>query len=149
MPPKHKFSADEIVSAALTVVRQNSADAMTARAVAEQLGASPKVIFGLFTGMDDLRSAVFVEAQALYGRYISQEIEQKKYPPYKASGMAYIRFAREEPALFRWLFMRDRSTETQEATAEYPMILELIMQLVSRVLTDISQGARARIAEAE
>ena len=34
-----------------------------------------------------------------------------KYPPYKASGMAYIRFAREEKQLFRLLFMRDRSAE--------------------------------------
>ena len=34
-----------------------------------------------------------------------------KYPPYKASGMAYIRFAREERELFKLLFMRDRSRE--------------------------------------
>ena len=33
------------------------------------------------------------------------------YPPYKAMGMGYIRFAAEERELFRLLFMRDRSGE--------------------------------------
>ena len=184
MPPKNKFTADEIVSGALELVRREGIDALTARAAASQLGASPKVIFGLFPGMDALRAAVLDAAQALYTRYIMQEIEQKKYLPYKASGMAYIRFAREEKMLFRLLFMRDRTGEPHEAGPEYEMVLDLIMQangftraqaellhmemwacvhglatmiatdyqpldeeLVSRIMTDVYQGARAQIAE--
>ena len=39
-------------------------------------------------------------------------MESGEYPPYKASGIAYIRFAKEEPELFKLLYMRDRSNES-------------------------------------
>ena len=42
-----------------------------------------------------------------------------RYPPYKASGMAYISFARQQPELFRVLFMRDRREETPQAEDEF------------------------------
>ena len=52
-----------------------------------------------------------------------------KYPPYKASGMAYIRFAKEEKELFKLLFMRDRSGErVGENKEEIRPLLKLIRQ---------------------
>ena len=42
---------------------------------------------------------------------MEREVATGKYPAYKASGMAYIRFAKEEKELFRLLYMRDRSKE--------------------------------------
>ena len=52
-----------------------------------------------------------------------------KYPPYKASGMAYIRFAKEEKELFKLLFMRDRSGErVGENKEEIRPLLEIIRQ---------------------
>ena len=54
-------------------------------------------------------------------------MQQGDLPPYKASGMAYIRFAAEEPELFRLLFMRDRSHEkTDEATDELKQMTVLV-----------------------
>ena len=41
-----------------------------------------------------------------------------RFPPYKASGMAYIQFARDERELFKLLFMRDRSGERIEEDRE-------------------------------
>ena len=46
-----------------------------------------------------------------YGEAIARAMESGEYPPYKASGMAYIDFARREKHLFRLLFMRNRSQE--------------------------------------
>ena len=52
-----------------------------------------------------------------------------KYPPYKASGMAYIGFAREERELFKLLFMRDRSGERIEEDREsIRLLLELLQK---------------------
>ena len=52
-----------------------------------------------------------------------------KYPPYKASGMAYIRFAKEEKELFKLLFMRGRSGErVGENKEEIRPLLEIIRQ---------------------
>lgn len=55
-----------------------------------------------------------------------------KYPPYKASGMAYIRFAREEKELFKLLFMRDRSNEdTTKLADEADLLTDLICKQVA------------------
>ena len=51
-----------------------------------------------------------------------------EFPPYKASGMAYIRFAKEEKELFRLLFMRDRTGETLQEDRNIDGIMELIRQ---------------------
>lgn len=111
MPPKNLFTKEDITDAALRIVREGGMAALTARALAQALGCSVKPIFGLFQGMEDVRAAVISEAQALYEQYLRTDMAAGKYPPYKASGMAYIRFAREEKQLFQLLFMRDRRGE--------------------------------------
>ena len=112
MPPKCKFTREQVVEAALAVTRAQGAEAVTARSVAAGLGASPKVIFSLFRNMEELHAEVLRAADSLYRRRISEGMSSGEYPPYKGSGMAYVRFAREEKQLFRLLFMRDRSSET-------------------------------------
>ena len=111
MPPKSRFTEEQIVSCALDIARAEGMGGVTARAVAGRLGASTKVIFGVFPDMETLRARVMDAADALYERSIAREMAAGEYPPYKASGMAYIRFARDERELFRVLFMRDRSRE--------------------------------------
>lgn len=111
MPPKSRFTEEQIVSCALEIARAEGMGGVTARAVAGRLGASTKVIFGMFPDMPSLRARVMDAADALYQQRIAREMAAGEYPPYKASGMAYIRFARDEKALFRALFMRDRARE--------------------------------------
>ena len=56
-------------------------------------------------------------------------MESGQYPPYKASGIAYICFAREEKELFKLLYMRDRSRETfDEGDSIKPLIEEIQKQ---------------------
>lgn len=111
MPRSFKFERQDIVSAALAITRESGFQAVTARAVCDRLGSSTKPIFGLFRNMDEVGAAVIKAAYEIYDGYIKEGMNSGKYPPYKASGMAYIRFAREEKELFRLLFMRDRSNE--------------------------------------
>ncbi len=111
MPPKCKFTREQIVEAALQVVRKSGPEALTARALASELGSSAKPVFGLFQNMEQVQAEVLAAADRLYQSYLQQDMAEGKYPPYKASGMAYIRFAREEKALFKLLFMRDRTGE--------------------------------------
>ncbi len=111
MPPKFKFTKEKIIEEAASLIRESGAEALTARNLAARLGSSAKPIFGQFRGMEELREEVMKYADGLYQSYISTDMAEGKYPPYKASGMAYIRFAREERELFKLLFMRDRSGE--------------------------------------
>ncbi len=111
MPPKIKVSQEEILNAAVDVVREKGADALNARALARQLGCSTQPIFSNYSSMEELKGEVIRLAAEKYQRYLKQDMSSGEYPAYKASGMAYIRFAKEETALFKLLFMRDRSGE--------------------------------------
>ena len=108
MPPKVKVTKEDIVLAAMEIVRREGGDAVNARTIAAQLGCSTQPIFSNFATMEELRTAVIAQAEALCNQYVQAEMESGEYPAYKASGMAYIRFAKEESALFQLLFMRDR-----------------------------------------
>lgn len=112
MPPKCKFTREEVVQAALDITRVSGMGCVTARAVGARLNSSSKVIFSLFQNMEELQRAVIQAADGLYRACLKEDMESGRYPAYKGSGMAYIRFAKEEPELFKLLFMRDRSGET-------------------------------------
>ena len=112
MPPKVKTTREAIVDAAVALVRKDGAQALNARNLATALGCSTQPVFSNFATMEELRLAVVEQADALCQKYMQQEIRSGAYPAYKASGMAYIRFAKDEKELVRLLYMRDRSAET-------------------------------------
>ena len=111
MPPKVKITKEDIVQAGLEIVRRDGETGLNARSIAAVLGCSTQPVFSNYDSMDELRLAVLAGAEGVYARYMQQEIESGKYPDYKASGMAYIRFAKEEKNLFRMLYMRHRTYE--------------------------------------
>lgn len=129
MPRKFMFTREEIIAAALNLTRKGGILALTARALGAELGTSSRPVFGLFRNMEEVQREVLKAADALYQSYLKEGMESGKYPPYKASGMAYIRFAKEEKELFKLLFMRDRSgEEAQDSREELEPYLELIRQ---------------------
>lgn len=129
MPPKFKFTREQIISAALDVTRKNGIAGLTARGLAAELGSSAKPIFGLFQNMEEVQREVASAANTLYQSYIKKGMADNKFPPYKASGIAYIQFAKEEKELFKLLFMRDRTDEKiEENREEIRPILDLIIK---------------------
>ncbi len=130
MPPKFRFTREEIVNAALALTEEGGPSAVTARALAARLGSSAKPIFGLFESMEALQRAVLAAAFEKYERFLAAEMARGEYKPYKASGMAYIHFARDERELFKLLFMRERSREEQRDTPHEDVkpLLRLICQ---------------------
>ena len=127
MPPKVKITKEAIVAAAVALVRQKGHPALNARDLAGALGCSTQPIFSNFSGMDAVRLAVVQAADRLCQEYIDAEIRKQEYPAYKASGMAYIRFAKEEKELFKLLYMRDRSGETAPQGLELNDQMETII----------------------
>lgn len=128
MPPKVKITKEDIVNAAVDMVRQNGADAINARNIASHLNCSTQPIFSNFANMDDLRLAVIFQANELYRAYLTREIDEQNYPAYKASGIAYIRFAHEEKELFKLLFMRDRTDEESIEQIQFTDGMDTLLQ---------------------
>ena len=136
MPPKIKVTRHSIIETALDIVREGGDAALNARTIATRLDCSTQPIFYNFATMEQLRFAVLEAADAIYQRSISDEIRRGLYPPYKASGMAYIRFASEEPQLFRLLYMRDRADESVDQDTQLTdAMTDMVMQY-----TGISQA---------
>ena len=118
MPPKVKITKEDILQAAMQIVRIGGAQAINARTIASMLGCSTQPVFSNFANMEELSRAVVCCAKERYRWYMQQELDRDKYPPYKASGMAYLRFAKEEKELFKLLFMCDRSGENMSEVSE-------------------------------
>lgn len=106
MPPKAKFTREEIVGAAFEIVRREGFGALTARSLAAALRSSPRPIFTVFRGMDEVQEEVMKKARRLYENYEDREMSGDN--AFKGSGTGYIRFAAEEPKLFRLFFMKEQ-----------------------------------------
>ena len=109
MPPKQKLTKQDIINTAVDIVRMQGEQGLNARNLATAMGCSTQPIFSNFTGMEELYFCVIQRAEEINKAYIDEEIARGQFPCYKASGMAYIRFANEEKELFKLLYMRDRS----------------------------------------
>lgn len=77
MPPKAKYTRDEIIAIAYELVRD----------------------------MEELKAAVKERAEACFGSYMADA--ERYHPAYKRRGMQWVKFAQEEPLLFRMLFMQN------------------------------------------
>lgn len=128
MPPKARITKREIISTAIILVRENGAGSLNARAIASALGCSTQPIFSNFSSMDELQEAVNEYALQTYLDFIKKEVDSGEYPPYKAFGMAYIRFAREEKELFKLLFMCDRGGKEAKPSPDFAQSVEMIMK---------------------
>lgn len=105
MPPKPKFTREEVIQAALQLVSRKGMDGLTARELGESLGSSARPIFTLFKNMEELQTEVRAAAMRRfenYGNQISGDM-----PLFKQVGMRMVLFGMEEPKLYQLLFMRE------------------------------------------
>ncbi len=110
MAPIQRYTRDDVTNAAMSLLRREGVDALNARSLAREMGSSTQPIFRLFTGMDELRSEVIRLADEDFCARSLASMQDSDCP-YLAVCMSYLRFARDEPQLFRLLFMRDRVSD--------------------------------------
>ncbi len=131
MPPKVKFQKEEIVDAALNVVRKKGIDAVTAREVAAELRVSPRPIFTWFDTMEKLKTEVYELAKGHYRKYIERGLDEEI--PFLGVWHQYIRFAREEPELYKLLFLTKPSAVSGGATEAMQFSRELARESLMRI----------------
>ena len=76
MPPKVKVTKEEIIAAALEILRQKGMEAVNARAVAAALGCSTQPIFSNYSSMGALQHDVLAAGYAEYNRWIEQQMKE-------------------------------------------------------------------------
>ena len=107
MPRKPMYTREEILDCAYQMVRREGIETLSARNLARELDTSVAPIFTAFSSIDELISAVVDRAKALYDKYVSEGLSESL--PFKGAGMKYIEFAKDEPKLFKLLFMSDNT----------------------------------------
>lgn len=131
MPPSVKFTKEEIVNAALQVVREKGTAALTTRQIAAVLGVSTHPIFTYFQNMQQVQEAVRQAAQALYHSYIKKGLEQVH--PFIGLGEQYIRFATQEPELYRLLFLPLAPGSENKAMEEMERTQNLVLDFLQQI----------------
>lgn len=105
MPPKPKFTKEEIVKAALDIVSANGIEALTARELGEKLGSSARPIFTVFKNMEDLQNEVRAAAMRYFESF--NENVFSGMPLFKQIGMKMVLFGVQEPKLYQLLYMHE------------------------------------------
>lgn len=112
MPPTVRFTRDAVLHAACQLMRREGMEALNARAIAKELGGSTQPIFRLFTNMEDLHRELILYVARQFQAHAEEDMAQSD-SSYIQLCTTYLLYGRDEPELFKLLFMRDRVSEGQ------------------------------------
>lgn len=135
MPPKPKYTKEEIVNAAYELTREKGIDAVVAREVGRRLNTSATPIFTVWNSMDELKQEVWKLAKRKYQAYMQGVFDYT--PSFKEFGLRWVAFAAEEPNLYRLLFLSRR--ETHDPYARFKQDFEgILTPLVEEIMRTFS-----------
>lgn len=103
MPPKPKITRDMVIDAAFEVAHKTGAENINARTVSKKLNCSTQPVMYHFATIEKLKKAAYKKADEYHTEYL-MNIPETQEDTMLGIGLNYIRFAVEEPYLFRFLF---------------------------------------------
>ena len=103
MPPKAKITRDMVVVAAFEIARKTGAENINARTVSQKLKCSTQPVMYHFATIEELKRATYEKADKYQTEYL-MTIPETQENVMLGIGLNYIRFAIEEPNLFRFIF---------------------------------------------
>ncbi len=106
MPAKIKATKEMIIDAAFAVACETGAENINARTVSERLNCSTQPVMYHFATIEELKRTVYEKADLYHSEYL-MNMKSRPKGAMLGIGMNYIRFAIEEPHLFRFLFQSD------------------------------------------
>ena len=109
MPPRTRITKDMIVDAAVEVARQSGYENINARTVSEQLHCSTQPVMYHFSTIDDMKRSTYARVDHMHSEYLMTIPPDQD--PVLGIGLNYIRFAVEQPQLFRFLFQSGYARE--------------------------------------
>ena len=131
MPPTVKYKKEEIINAALNVAGEKGIDSVTAREVAKELKVSVGPIFTYYDSMDQLRCDVFEHAKNRYRSYIEKGLANEV--PFLGMWRQFLTFAKNEPELFRLLFLTRPDNVTGGAMEALQLSQDMARESIMRI----------------
>lgn len=109
MPPRAKITKEMVIDAAFEVTRSEGAENVNARTVSQKLGCSTQPVMYHFATIEELKRTVYAKSDWFHTEYLMNVSPQENIM--LGIGLNYIRFAVEEPNLFRFLFQSGFAVE--------------------------------------
>jgi len=98
MPRKTRFTAEDVILAALELVREKGLPGLSAPAVANKMGCSTMPIYSHFKNMQALEDEV---VKKIWGMVTEYQIKQYTGDVWIDQAIGWVRFARDEENLFK------------------------------------------------
>ena len=132
MPPKPKFTKEEIIAAALELVSEKGMEALTARELGVRLGSSARPIFTVFNSMEEVQEEVRAAALKRFESYAEKAMHYT--PVFMLVGMQMIRFAIEEPKLYQLVYMSENAgaTDFEGIVERLGDVVQLCVDVIQR-----------------
>lgn len=119
MPAKKRIFKEDILDAAINVIRTSGSQALTVRSIAKKLSCSTQPIYSEFGSFDALKDELRFYAEEKYLCFT--------FTNYKEFATAFLGFAKKEKELFKFLYLRKReNTETPIDDINYKKTIELL-----------------------
>jgi len=119
MPPKEKYSRNDVIKAAFAIVEKKGFGELTARGIAKKLGSSTAPVYNHFTSMDKLAIEVIKKIKELLLDYTSRPYTERVF---LNMGTGVVMFACEHKQLYRALLLEGDSFS--DVVNEFLNILE-------------------------
>lgn len=97
-----KVDKNMIINICIDIIRKGGISCVNARRIAKELNCSTQPIYYIYKNMDELKNDINKELVNIYYNYLFNDSVL-----YKDIGKNYIKFAREEPNIFKILFNGD------------------------------------------
>ena len=120
MPARKKIYKEDILEAAVRVVREQGVSALSVRNIAKELHVSTQPLYSEFENFDSLKEELLLFARE---KYI--QIHPHRY---KDFGLALLHFAKDEKELFKFIFIRSRDKEEQIEDVNYDLTIKLLSE---------------------
>lgn len=102
MPPKQQYTREDILDAAFSLMQKEGPAGLSVRRIAERLGCSTAPVYSYCKDMEEVREAVMERALNLLLEYSERRYTDDAF---LNVGVGLLVFARENPLLYRELFL--------------------------------------------
>ena len=130
MSATKKVSKEEIIDAAVEVLRDGGFASINARSVAQKLGCSTQPIYFSFRNMNELRDALTERAILLHTQRVRDSLHahEGNDSRYSSYGMGFVKFAAEEKQLFRWLYLEGEHLCPYRSDIMLPEVIRTVVE---------------------
>lgn len=108
MPAPVKITKEIILRASMDTLREYGNEGLNARNIASVLGCSTQPIYSTFKNMEELKLELLNKVKIVQKEKISSYLGATQ-SDYKAYGMGFVKFAKEERELFKFLYMQEKN----------------------------------------